>query len=566
MALKEEWTIFGSLKKDFAIRREAKNPVICHQEREYMRYSLLAILLGVGVTAFSQDISNQTQFFFNAYTINPSYAGTEGRPAFFLSYRKQWTGVTGSPAISNFSFHNASKGKLNYGLNFNSDSRGIVSTTSAMGTIGYTLPIDENTTLRFGLSGGIGFNGVDVAQLGSFTDKILPSILNRNSFLMGNAGVSVHRKDFHGGIALPNLFQPVYVSSDPFSVSALRPFQSAIIHVSNRFYFDKDKNVFEPYLMYRLNGSGLPSQLEAAALLHLQHFVWVGASYRQNFGISALGGIKIKNQFAIGFSYSVKNTGINELNSPTYELQLGYLTGFKKKGVFAYSFVSTEKEKVHKKTPKEIAEERKKQQAEIARKQQEEKNKVTASKKGAEDKKAVALKEEEDRRQKALAVAALKAEEDRKLKEKLEEDRRIAEEKAHAIKFPVDSTHHEDLQQLKRIADHAEEPNAEHGLGSDQHENHERHEIVVRGGHSEELDLGDFVIAGSFMKRENAARYDADLTKLGFTADFAYLSSHAKWYVYIYHGTDINEARTERDKHRKLKLFRDAWLLTVREK
>lgn len=524
------------------------------------------LLLFFELPAFAQEITNQTQFFFNSYALNPSYAGTEGRPAFFLSYRKQWNGVSGAPTISNFSFHNTSKGKLNYGLNFNSDVRGIVNTTSAMATIGYTLPIDENTTLRFGLSGGIGFNGVDVDKLGTFTDKILPSILSRNSFLMGNAGVSVHRKMFHGGISLPNLFQPVYVSSDPFSVSALRPFQSAIVHVSNRFYFDKDKNVFEPYLMYRLNGSGLPSQLEAAALLHLQHFVWVGASYRQNFGISALGGIKIKNQFAIGLSYSVKNTGINELNSPTYELQLGYLTGFKKKDAFAYSFVSTEKEKVHKKTPKELAEEKKQSQAAIARKQQEEKNKVTpATKKAEEDKKVLALKKEDEKKQKELALAR-KVEEDKKLQQKQEEDRRIAEEKAHALRFPVDSTHHEDLKQLQRVADHADDPNAQHGLGSDQHDNHERHEFVVRGTHQEELDLGDFVIAGSFMKRENAARYNADLIKLGFTADFAYLSSHAKWYVYIFHGTDINMARSERDKYRKMKLFRDAWLLTVTEK
>ncbi len=513
------------------------------------------LLLCFEVPVFAQEITNQTQFFFNSYALNPSYAGAEGRPAFFLSYRKQWNGVNGAPTISNFSFHNTSKGKLNYGLNFNSDVRGIVNTTSAMATIGYTLPIDEKTTLRFGLSGGIGFNGVDVDKLGTFTDKILPSILSRNSFLMGNAGVSVHRKMFHGGISLPNLFQPVYVSSDPFSVSTLRPFQSAIIHVSNRFYFDKDKNVFEPYLMYRINGSGLPSQLEAAALLHLQHFVWVGASYRQNFGISALGGIKIKNQFAIGLSYSVKNTGINELNSPTYELQLGYLTGFKKKDHFAYSFVSTEKEKIHKKTPKEIAEEKKKSQSEIARKQQEEKNKVSpVTKKEAEDKKAQAL------------VLARKAEEDKKLQQQKLEANRIAEAKAHEKKFPVDSAHHEDLKQLQRIADHADDPDAQHGLGSDQHENHERHEFVVRGTHKEELDLGDFVIVGSFMKRENAARYDADLLKLGFTADFAYLSSHAKWYVYIYQGIDINVARAERDKHRKMKLFRDAWLLTVTEK
>ena len=500
-----------------------------------MRFSLLALFLCLMLPAVSQDITNQTQFFFNPYTLNPSYAGTEGRPALFLSYRKQWSGIDGAPTISNFSFHNTSKNKLNYGVNFNSDKRGILNTSSALVTIGYTISLDEFTWLRFGMSGGIGFNGVDVAKLGAFTDRILPSILNRNSFLMGNAGISVHHKTFHGGISLPNLFQPVYVSPDPFSVTTLRPFQSVIIHASNRFYFDKDKNVFEPYLMYRLNGSGLPSQLEIAALLHLQHFVWVGGSYRQNFGISALGGIKIKNQFALGFSYSIKNTGLNELNSPSYEIQLGYLTGAKKKDHFAYSFVSTEKEKVKTKTPKEIAEARRK--AELARKQAEEKK----------------LQE--------IALAK-KAEEDKKLAEekKLLEEKKLQEEKI------AQQQHKADSMQLQKVADHASNPNEEHGLASDQHDNHERHEFAKRGEHHEELDLGDFVIAGVFTKRENAAHFTASLNKLNFTADFGFLTSHGKWYVYLYQGTDINAARAERDKYRKLRIFRDTLLLTVTPK
>ncbi len=478
---------------------------------------------------YSQDITNQTQFFFNPYTLNSSYAGTEGRPAFFLGYRKQWSGFNGAPTISNFSVHSSTKGKLNYGFNFNSDKRGIVSTSSAMVTVGYTLALDEFTSIRFGLSGGIGFNGVDVAQLGTFTDKILPSILERNSFLMGNAGVSFHSKTFHGGIALPNLFQPVYVSSDPFSVSSLRPFQQVIVHASNRFYFNKDKNVFEPYLMYRLNGSGLPSQLEVAALVHLQHFVWVGASYRENFGISGLGGIKLKNQFALGLSYSIQNTGINQIPSPSYEIQLAYLTGVKKKDHFAYSFVSTEKEKVHKKTQREIAEEKKKGNAEVTRKQQEEKKAKEA----------------------ALAKSTV-------VKKTVP--------KVIPTQTKPDSSHTEDIKALQRITDHSNNPNEEHGLTSDQHDNHERHEFVVRGGHHEELSLGDFVVTGVFGKRDNAEHFTSELRKMGFKADFGFLTTHDKWYVYLYEGDDITKARAERDKYRKLKIFRDAWLLTVTEK
>lgn len=483
------------------------------------------LVLSLSLSGYSQDITNQTQFFFNPYTLNPSYAGTEGRPAFFLSYRKQWSGFTGAPTISNFSVHSSTKGKLNYGFNFNSDKRGIVSTSSALLTVGYTLALDDFTWLRFGISGGIGFNGVDVAQLGTFTDKILPTILDRNSFLMGNAGVSVHHKTFHGGISMPNLFQPVYVSSDPFSVSALRPFDQVIVHASNRFYFNKDKNVFEPYLMYRLNGSGLPSQLEVAALLHLQHFVWVGGTYRQNFGVSGVAGVKLKNQFAIGLSYSIANTGVNQLSSPSYEVQLVYLTGVKKKDHFAYSFVSTEKEKVHKKTAREIAEEKKKRDAEIAKKQQDEKKAKEA---------AVA---------KAAPVQPQK--------------------KVIPAQTKPDTTHREDALALKRITEHAANPNEEHGLASEQHDNHERHEFVKRGEHHEELNLGDFVITGVFGKRENAEHFTSELRKMGFKADFGFLTTHDKWYVYLYEGDDINEARAQRDKYRKLKIFRDAWLLTV---
>jgi len=134
------------------------------------------------------------------------------------------------------------------------------------------------------------------------------------------------------------------VSQDAFSVTEIKPLQSLVVHMSNRFYFNNNKNVFEPYLLYRING-GLPSQLEVAAVLHLNHVVYIGSSYKQDFGISALGGLKINNVFAVGVSYGIQNTGTNQLSSPTYEIHLGYLFGKHKKENFAYSFVDTHKEK-----------------------------------------------------------------------------------------------------------------------------------------------------------------------------------------------------------------------------
>ncbi|MBX7126029.1 MAG: PorP/SprF family type IX secretion system membrane protein [Cyclobacteriaceae bacterium] len=547
---------------------------------------LIALLTGVGSLA-AQDISNQSQFFFNPYVINPSYAGTDGRPALFASYRKQWMNIQGAPAISNFTFHNGTRIGLGYGLNFNNSSRGILNTSSAMFTLSYAIRFAEATSLRFGISAGAAFNGVDIDKIGNFTDKILPSILARNAFLTGNAGLSFHHKGLQAGLALPTLFQPVLVSADPFTVSAVRPFQSMILHGSYRYYFSKDQHMLEPYLMYRLNAGGLPSQYEMALLLHLQHTVWVGGSIRQNYGISGLAGIKIKNQLAVGFSYSLKNTGTNELNSPSYEIQIGYLGGAHKKGLLAYSFVDTEKEKVQKKTAKQLAQEKKLREQALAKREEQKKNQPPAKK---EEKKVVETKKpvtpvnkpvDQTIAQNVEKQPEIKKEPERQAPpqvldnppQRLPRDTvrggpRFKRPKMDVVEIPiqVDSAHNEDMKVISKINDHADNPTEEHGLTSDAHDNHERHEFVTKGDHHEELEVADYVIVGVFGVRGNAEHFSNELRRLGFSSEFGFLTAHNKWYVYSFATHDLNEARVERDKKRKLKIFKDAWLLTVNPK
>ncbi len=481
-----------------------------------MRYSRYVAFFGLMVAFQSQgqDISNFSQFFLNPYVLNPSYAGIEGRPAFFLAYRKQWTTIQGAPVLANFSYHAALNKRLSIGLNLNNDKRGITNTSSILVTAGYTVPIDNETFVRFGLSAGYAYNSIDWDKVGTFTDPALSSLLTKTSTLLGNAGVSFHKKTFHGGIALPNIFQPIYLSNEAFTVTALKPFQSVVLHASNRFYFNKDKNVFEPYLIYRLN-NGLPSQFEAAAVVHLQHVVWVGASYKQQFGISALLGFKLQNLLAVGFSYSVQNAGANQLAAPSYEIQLGYLGGKKKKEVLAYSFVDTHKEKAPKKTAAQIAEERKKQ--EQIRK---DKAALLAKEKAAKKQKADSLRE--IARQKNVADSL------ERVQKAIADQQRLAQTSADTL------VHHAD-----------------------------RHEFVKRADNKDDLPVGNYVIVGVFQSRANAESFVKGLKRMSFDAHYGFLTEKAYWYVYLFQSDDINAVRAERDKNRGLIMFKDAWLLTV---
>ncbi|MEO5603241.1 MAG: PorP/SprF family type IX secretion system membrane protein [Cyclobacteriaceae bacterium] len=484
--------------------------------------------------AQAQDQTNFTQFFLNPYLINASYAGVDGQTGLSLIYKKQWMTVNGAPTIANFSLQSPVSPRVSLGLNITNDERGLLNNSAILLTFGYNIALAKESFLRFGISGGGTWNTLDMTKLESLNnDPALANILENNASITGNAGISVHVKSFQLGASMPTVFAPSYVSLDDFTITEIKPFQSIIINASNRFYFNDDKHIFEPYALYRINAD-LPPQFEVAGILHLNHVIWVGGSYKQDFGISGLGGVKLKNKLAIGASYSLQNSGINELNSPSFEVSLNLLFGKRKKDAPLYSFVNTLKEKEKKPLKKSaselIAEKRKVEEA--ARKKQLEEQ-------------ARLKKEEEAAKKKTDEIA-------RKIRE---EDEAYA--KANPPKKPDP-----DQVQPKDTTHAIEQPLIK---VPETPKDKERHETVKRGGHAKELAASEYIIAGAFSSEANANRYTNGLLQLGYNVNFGHLTEKKLWYVYIHQSNDINAAKTERDKYRKLRMFKDAWLLTVQQ-
>ena len=504
--------------------------------------------------ATAQDQTNFSHFYLNPYLFNPSYAGIDGQSAISIIYRKQWMNVDGGPTIGNFTLQTPVSPRVSFGLSLTNDVRGLLNNSSALVTFGYNIPLTKQAFIRFGLSGGGTWNTVDMNKLEALNgDPALGNILENNAALSGNAGISFHIKTFQFGASMPTMFSPSYMSQDAFNITEIKPFQSIIVNASNRFYFGEDKHVFEPYALYRINAD-LPPQFEFAGILHLNHLVWLGGSYKQDFGISALGGLKLKNTFAVGASYSLQNSGINELNSPSFEISLNLLLGKRKKDAPLYSFVNTVKEKEKKPARKSasqlIAEKRKAEDE--ARK-----------KKLAED--AKKKKEEEEAKQRAEALAQ---------KTREEEANRAKEQEAEAARIKAEETARLQAEEAKRAAE-AEvaknnptpqpEPQVTPPNSTPAVVDNGRHETFRRGAHSKELGTGDYVIAGVFSSEANAIRYSNGLKQLGHQASHGHLTAKQLWYVYILKTDDIELARRERDRYRKLRMFKDAWLLTIVE-
>lgn len=505
----------------------------------WSKRSSIFLLFLISTFAYGQDQTNFTQFYVNPYLYNPSYVGIDGQTALSLIYKKQWMTVDGAPAIANLSFQAPLSPRAGFGFSVTNDTRGLLSNSSLLLTFGYNIALAEHAFIRFGISAGGTWNTVDMSKLESVNnDLALRNILDNNAALTGNAGISFHIKTFQLGASMPTMFAPSYLSEDAFSITEIKPFQSIIVNASNRFYFGDDKHIFEPYALYRINAD-LPPQFEVAGVLHLNHTVWLGGSYKQDFGISALGGIKLQKVFAIGASYSLQNSGANELNSPSFEVTLNLLLGKRRKNAPLYSFVNTEKEKEKKpvrKSSSEVIAEKRKAEEEARKKQQEEQARI---------------KKEEDEAKKRVEELQQKAREEEAQRAKEEEAQRARE--AELAKAREAELARETTPPPVEKAPPPSQPVADEG----------RHETFKRGGHAKELPTGEYIIAGVFSSEANASRYANGLRQLGYAVAYGYLTQKQLWYVYIYKSQDINQARVERDKYRKLRMFKDAWLLTI---
>ena len=280
-------------------------------------------------TAYSQGLPINGQIFMNPYYYNPAFAGYEDRPAFYLYSRQQWSGIENAPKTLGFNFHTIFNEKVNFGLHIVNDKRSILSTTNLLFTFGYRASFDEFHYLSFGLSGGVGFNSIDLDQV-DLTDPAFQDVLDNNIFLDGNAGINYFNKGFNLGLSLPKIFKNKPLSSTSFETGEINPLNDIIFMTSYKWEISDEKFALEPYINYFYSQEG-ESQFEVIGLLHLMDAIWIGGSYRQDYGVTAHVGLNIKDNFKFGYAYEFFDAQPANFNNNTHDIQLALIFG-KKKG------------------------------------------------------------------------------------------------------------------------------------------------------------------------------------------------------------------------------------------
>jgi type IX secretion system PorP/SprF family membrane protein len=463
-------------------------------------------------SAPAQISPSYTQFFVNPYHFNPSYAGIEGRPTLFLYHRRQWVGIEGAPVTTSLSFHTPLTLGLSLGLDINNDSRGILGTNSGLVTVGYAVPFNKTTFLRFGISAGAGFRMIDLDLIENPLDPALAGIVDQNVFLAGNFGLSFQTGYFNFGASLPNLFEPDIGTISSFSFDSVKfsPVNEMIFNASYRFYFAEDNVAFEPQVLYRYATVG-PGQYEAAGILHLKNLVWLGGSFRQDYGISAFAGIKIANFLSFGYGYGIGSKSLPGIGNSTHEVLLTLFAGKQKKAKkkdsrLYLSFIDASKYVPPKPEKKPVV--------------------VTKP----------IVKPDTIIQEVVIPKDTVKA--------------LVSQEEQKPVKDTVSVVREDTIPVIQQVVVPKDTIPV-------------RHEFARQLNDSTDLIPGSYIIIGVYNYKENAERMIGQVATIGYTASTGYVSERGHWYVYVWRENTPDEARRHLPTVRDRMKIQDAWMLTI---
>ena len=199
----------------------------------------------------------------------------------------------------------------------------------------------------FGLSGGAISNTIDVTEIEP-SDPAISNYLANNLQPAASFGVVVKSATgLNFGVALPQLFPSKFNSTASFENTSVSPLDQVIVSTYFRRKIEgkivsrtkkgvrqkvktNDSNApLEFYALYKYSKFGT-SQFEVMGKLNLGQYMWLGAGYRQSYGLTGAVGFSF-NKFLLSYSYEPGGQPEPAFSQGTHEIQLGLRLGEAKK-------------------------------------------------------------------------------------------------------------------------------------------------------------------------------------------------------------------------------------------
>ncbi len=462
------------------------------------------------ITATTEDLKAQSpgpnyrQFFFNPYLFNPAYVAINNSVEASVVYRQQWTNFKDAPVTMGANIQFPTNERVSLGFNVFTDKQVLVRNSNVTATFGYVVPIAENQALRFGLSGGIGLNKLDLSaeELNS-NDPALMNASGNNYYVDGNFGIAYTNGGFRLGFALTDLFKSSSFNTESFNEFKLSNLKNRLYSVSYKFNMGVMQNVaLEPYFLYRQSVDGLQDFWEAGSVVYLKQNFWTGASYNQNNGMALFLGMNIKEKLRFSYSYEFPPSTTRFTSTSAHEIHLGVRLAGKKT-----TSVS--------KPAREVS-------REIANTDNDEPIKSVG-----EDSELAQNEETEERNKNPEAIS-----------NDSKKGRLVTGENSDDIHKESFKPTNDDLIKEEK----AKTPPTKTFESFTMTKNHH------------------YVVVGVFSVLNHALRFSKDMMSDGYPASISLNPHNNLYYVYIYSSKEVDDSKKFRNEFKRRNLFKDVWI------
>jgi type IX secretion system PorP/SprF family membrane protein len=271
--------------------------------------SLLFITL-FSIIAYSQQFPLQSQYQYNYSAINPAVVVENDYTSVRASFRQQWVGFSDNPIATQLLTINRGYGKNGLGATFFSDETGgAYSKTGA--SLSYAHKVQfTGSELFLGLSAGAA--KVNLSATGD------PSVINSEDiFPEVTFGAYYKIKDFRVGISVPGLLNTNMDLTDSKDNTIYSHFYTMLSYS----YEVNDNIALHPSILVKTTENS--NQIDGNLNLKFMNKIWLGTSYRQDFGPSVYLGIDFGKLFSI-YSHDISTNEMSSYANGSHEFTIGY--------------------------------------------------------------------------------------------------------------------------------------------------------------------------------------------------------------------------------------------------
>ena len=292
-----------------------------------MKRALIFIFLFfVQFAVFGQQGPVYGQYFHNQYLYNPGFGGIEKRPSLSLTHQRQLMGIEGAPVASTLVFGLPLHKRFALGAKINTESQGLFRKETGQLALIYVLRVNAMTDLRFGLSGGVSRNQLDLSSATDAQLHYLSHISDSFTELELGFGIVLSKENFKVGVSFPNMLDKNLITNPNYDQVKLMPLGHVVISGTCKFDISPQM-ALEPLFIFERIHSVSDQQIQMGSLLHLRKLAWVGSTYKVKSGLSGLFGINIKENLSFGYAYGTTNTITSAFTNASHEVQLKFKFG-----------------------------------------------------------------------------------------------------------------------------------------------------------------------------------------------------------------------------------------------